>query len=283
MGGRRCAAGLERRTTPLPWRLLGALAGLALAASGCDDDSGVETDGGPTERLVTTAWLQEHLADEDLVVVDARATNAYLEEHIPGAVSASFDEASASSRGVYTSYGGGVDLFVDVDNPIPFQDDPERVAQAVAGMGITPDSTVVVYDAGVDFGAARFFWTLHYYGFDDVRVLDGGLRKWTADGYETSTEIPQVAPGSFEPRVRDPDLSATTDYVLGNLTNPDVKVITSLGPEWHYGISLPYSETGHIPYAIQIPMSYLFRADGTWTSTSTQTLPLRSCAPCERV
>jgi rhodanese-related sulfurtransferase len=93
----------------LLWLLVVAL------AAGC-----AENPDGPTaeSRLVSVDWLEDNLDEENLIVVDARPTHEYLAGHIPGAISASFPEEDATSNGVYVSYGGGLDLWVDNDNPI---------------------------------------------------------------------------------------------------------------------------------------------------------------------
>ena len=238
----------------------------ALAVMSCDEAATVSQT--PANRLVTTAWLAEHLADEDLVVVDARPTAQYLAAHVPGAVSASFSEADATSRGRTVSYGGGVDLFLAYDHPrLPFQEGPTaQVEAALRAMGVRKASQVVVYDAGAHFHAARFLFACEYHGFDRVSVLDGGLGKWLADGRETSVEVPVMPPGDVALSGVRPELVATTDDVLLAQADPNAAVVTALSPDWHFGATLPYSVAGHIPAAKMVPMAYFFRDDGTWRS-----------------
>jgi len=235
----------------------------ALALSGCsDNDSAPEP---PSARVVTVAWLMEHLEDPEVVIVDTRPTHEYLAGHIPGAVSASFDEVSSTSRGVYVSYGGGIDLFLDRYRAIPFQDgDAGQIEDAVRALGIDRGSLVVAYDAGAHFHATRFAFTLDNHGFDRVLVLDGGLGKWQADGGALDTAVPTVEPGDFVAREPTGEMVATTDDVLRAQVDPNVKIVTALWPTWHYGKYLAYSKPGHIPGAIPIPMPYLFDSDGTF-------------------
>ena len=218
-------------------------------------------------RLVTTDWLAEHRADEALVIIDARPTSEYLSGHLPNAVSASFDESLATSNGRSVSYGGGFDLFADNKGPLVFQDGAtKKIETALRKLGVRADSKIVIYDAGAHFHAARFFFTLESRGFNNARVLDGGLKKWSAEGREKTTAIPKPPAGDVvlsEPRAA---LIASTDDVLHALADPSSHVITSLTPEWHYGVDLAYSRPGHIPHAKLVPMLYFFNPNGTWRS-----------------
>lgn len=157
------------------------------------------------DPLATTDWLEEHLGDPDLRVVDIRgyvkktdlgdgrqraeylaARDEYDEAHIPGAV--------------YVDWTGDI---TDPDDPVPAQvAPPERFADLMSRLGIGDGAHVVVYDhAGGQF-ATRLWWALTYYGHDRVSVLDGGWKKWTAEGRPTTTEIPEPEPATFIPKPR---------------------------------------------------------------------------------
>jgi thiosulfate/3-mercaptopyruvate sulfurtransferase len=159
----------------------------------------------PEDPLVTTDWLAEHLRDPDLRVVDIRgyvkrtslgegrqraeylgARVEYDEAHIPGAV--------------YVDWTRDI---TDPGDPVPVQvAPPERFAQLMGSLGIGDDARVVVYDhAGGQF-ATRLWWALTYYGHDRVYVLDGGWRKWTAEGRPTTSAVPELEPAAFTPRPR---------------------------------------------------------------------------------
>ncbi|NLX13091.1 MAG: hypothetical protein GXY44_05465 [Phycisphaerales bacterium] len=231
----------------------------------------VEIEG---NRLVETDWLQARLGTAKLVIIDARRTDEYIAKHIPGAVSASFSEEEATSRGLNVSYGCGLDFFVDANNPIPFQDGPlEQIQAAVRGFGINQDDTVVVYDAGGNFHAGRFWLTLVQHGFTNIYLLNGGIGKWEADGYATTQDIPTVTPGNFT--VSGPDLSpiADTDDVLVGLQDPDTVVVTCLGADWYYGGTMNYTTPGNIPGSLLLPFEYFFNGDRTW-KTPEQMQPL---------
>jgi thiosulfate/3-mercaptopyruvate sulfurtransferase len=157
------------------------------------------------DPLVTTDWLAEHLRDPDLRVVDIRgyvkktpsgegrqraeylgAREEYDEAHVPGAV--------------YVDWTRDI---TDPDDSVPVQvASPERFAKVMASLGIGDDTRVVVYDHTGGQFATRLWWALTYYGHDQVYVLDGGWRKWTAEGRPTTREGSIRASAAFTPRPR---------------------------------------------------------------------------------
>src|SRR5215216_338403 len=157
------------------------------------------------DTLVSTDWLAGHLDDPDLRVVDIRgyvkkrdlgggrqeaeylgAREEYDEAHVPGAV--------------YVDWTRDI---TDPEVPVPVQiAPPRRFAELMSSLGIGDDTHVVVYDhAGGQF-ATRLWWALTYYGHDRVSVLDGGWRKWTAEGRPTTSAVPGTVPAAFTPRPR---------------------------------------------------------------------------------
>jgi thiosulfate/3-mercaptopyruvate sulfurtransferase len=157
------------------------------------------------DPLVTTSWLAEHLDDPATRVVDIRgyvrktplgagrqraeylgASEEYDEAHIPGAV--------------YVDWMRGI---TDPDDPVPVQiAPPGRFARLMGSLGIGDDARVVVYDhAGGQF-ATRLWWALTYYGHEGAYVLDGGWKKWVAEGRPTTSEVPEPEPAAFTPRPR---------------------------------------------------------------------------------
>ncbi len=251
------------KRAPLALFLPLLFAGLSACA-----DAGTSEMPPPLENpLISVDELDSRMGEPRLVVIDARPTAEFLGGHIPGAISASFSEEQSTSNGEPVSYGGGIDFFVDNERSIPFQDGGRaQIEAAVRAFGINNDSQVVVYDAGSHFHAPRFAYTLEKHGFRNLRVLNGGLRAWTDAGGQTVTEIKTVQPGNFTARPADSRLIATTDDVLAAAGDPHTTVVSSLGPDWHFGQYLAYSQPGHIPHAISVPMTYFFGADGMWRS-----------------
>ena len=144
------------------------------------------------ELLADPTWLQDHLTDPNVVVIDLDAEAGYLRGHVPGALFLD----NNYERNPET---GWVDTFP-----------PDRFAATCQSLGIGDDTLVVAYDNNMSLHAARFWWTLAYYGHRNVRVLDGGWRRWVAEGGPIAFDRSAPTPGVvFTPRV-DPSLVA--DY-----------------------------------------------------------------------
>src|SRR6476646_6312938 len=149
-----------------------------------------------TDPLVSTEWLAVHLNDPGVRVIDASfkmpgvlplPKDDYLAAHIPGAVF--FD----------------VDAVSDHSNPLPHMfPSAEQFGRDVGGLGICNDDTVVIGDAGGWVAGPRVWWMFLSYGHDKVRVLDGGLKKWRAEGRPVQcgavTPVPATFRASFDPR-----------------------------------------------------------------------------------
>ncbi len=136
------------------------------------------------EYLADPAWLTAHRDDANLVVVDLDAEAAYLRGHIPGAVFLDNNYERNPETG-----------WVDT---MP----PARFAAVCQELGIDDSTLVVAYDNSMSLHAARFWWTLIYYGHRSVKVLDGCWRRWVAEGGPIAFDR-TAAPGSgaFTPRV----------------------------------------------------------------------------------
>src|SRR3954452_21018755 len=119
--------------------------------------------------LAETSWLADHLNDALLRLIDTRSAELYAAGHIPGAVNL------AAAGNIPRDANGDMGT-------------PEAFSALAQPLGVSADSTVVVYDApGAQMGMMA--WALQYYGHERVQVLDGGFAKWTAEGRETSTEV----------------------------------------------------------------------------------------------
>ena len=182
------------------------------------------------EPLVSTAWVAEHLSDHDLRILDATVnvdvTTGAVESgrarreagHVPGATFA--------------------DLLVELSDPnavLPFaMPSAERFAAAMERLGVGDGSRVVVYDARESMWAARVWWMLTRFGFDDAAVLDGGWTAWVQEGRPVSTSPPDVRTASFTPRPR-PGLLVGKEHVLAALTKTIRASSTALQPPRVHG------------------------------------------------
>lgn len=222
------------------YRLLLAVAGCLLLAQPLMAAEGINGN------LVNVNWLETHLKDTDVLVLDASPSQIYAAKHIPGAVSIDF-----------LTYGFPEMPVADME-------------QRYQSWGISPGKKIVLYDQGGTFFATRLFFSLYYHGFPakNLFVLDGGLSKWQEQGLPV-TKDPTPAPpkGSFtikkineDVRVRLPEfLSASGDPVNNVL-------LEALGADWHFGEVLAFNRAGHVPNAILLPSADFYNPDKTFKS-----------------
>ena len=209
------------------------------------------------EPLVTTEWLAKELGAPDLRVLDGTWHMPQLERdpraefaqaHIPGA--AFFD----------------IDAIADHATSLPHMlPDAATFARAVGALGVGSGDRVVIYDVRGVISAARVWWTFRAFGHDAVAVLDGGLRKWRAEGrpVESGTPAPAARPFKATPR---PELVRDLDAMRANLASRAAQVLDARSagrfagtePEPRAGL-----RGGHIPGSLSLPYDSLYRADGT--------------------
>jgi thiosulfate/3-mercaptopyruvate sulfurtransferase len=219
------------------------------------------------EPLVTTGWLQDHLDDRDLRVVDIRG---YVKTRpvAPGVEEATYLGAIDEYRSAHIPGAVFVDWtrdIVDPDDPVPAQvAPPDLFAQAMAERGIGDATHVIAVDhAGGQF-ATRLWWALTYYGHDAVSVLDGGWSRWVEEDRPVASGLETVAPSAFHPRP-DAAMRATVEEVLAQLGRPDLQLIDARDPGQYTGARRRGPRGGHIPGAINLPRELFFdeaRGDG---------------------
>jgi thiosulfate/3-mercaptopyruvate sulfurtransferase len=191
--------------------------------------------GGGRELLVDSEWLADRLDRRNIIVVDTgRSADDYRAGHIPGAV-------YVDRVAYYDRVGDIPGLFPGV----------EQVVDALEEAGISNRSRVVVYDSGNALWATRLFWTLEYLGHNRVAVLDGGFAKWDAEDLPQETRISRRERGTFRPDVRE-ELIASGDYVLENVSNPDVLVLDARSEGEFTGSDVRAERGGHIPNAVNV-------------------------------
>lgn len=205
--------------------------------------------------MISTQALADRLGALDLRIIDASwwldgrdARADFKNERLPGAV---FFDLEAIS---------------DHDSPYPHMlPTPQAFAEAVGEMGVSEADDIVVYDAQGLFSAARVWWTLRTMGVSRVRVMDGGLPKWRAEG--RPLEQGAVAGGkvsAFHPAF---DAGALVDLnQVRQALGGEVQVVDARGaprfrgeaPEPRAGL-----RSGHMPRALNLPFGQLLNADGT--------------------
>jgi thiosulfate/3-mercaptopyruvate sulfurtransferase len=201
------------------------------------------------ELLASTDWLAENLGRSELRVVDVRwrpdgnGRQAYAAGHIPGATYLDWarDLVSEEDQGT---------LFLLAP--------PDQVADAMARAGVGDGHTVVLYDDSVSAFAARVWWSLRAYGFEAVRILDGGLPAWADERRDLSSATAPPPPASFRPRGQ-LRMRLTTADVRGLLGAPDVQLLDARSPSEYAGLEGNARLLGHIPGAINVPVAGMHR------------------------
>lgn len=201
------------------------------------------------ESLVDAEWLERHLRDDDLCVVDASwhlpntgrdAGPEYLAAHIPGAVF--FD----------------IDRVADTDSQLPHMlPDAGHFAREVGRLGIDNDTRVIVYDSAGLFSAARVWWMFRAFGHARVAILDGGLPAWQRQGLPLEAGQVERPPAEFTARP-EPDAVWTRADVQRSLDTGSAAMIDARPPGRFAGIDpepRPGLPSGHIPGSRNIPFN----------------------------
>ena len=143
------------------------------------------------EVLVETSWVEEHLDDDSIRIVEVDENPAlYAESHIPGAI--------------------GFDWKLDLQDQLRRDFlGPEAFGELFGSRGISDDHTVVLYGDRNNWFAAYTYWYLKYYGHDKVLLVNGPREKWIAEGRPTSTDVPSYAAGEFNAKPGDAAIRAT--------------------------------------------------------------------------
>jgi thiosulfate/3-mercaptopyruvate sulfurtransferase len=206
------------------------------------------------DPLVSTDWLAAHIDDPKVKVIDASfklpgvlplPVDDYLAAHIPGAVF--FD----------------VDAISDHNNPRPHMfPDAAQFARDIGALGISTGDTVVAYDSGGWVAAPRAWWMFLSFGYPNIKVVDGGLKKWTQEGRPTESGKVTPKPGQFTAKF-DPSYIRSQAQVLANIETRAEQLIDARPRGRFEGTApepRPDSRSGHIPGSRNVPYAELFDA-----------------------
>jgi len=198
--------------------------------------------------LVETEWLEEHLGDDNLRIVDATVQvklwpfprvvsgrHNFRRRHIPGAAFADLLKIS------------------DPDAPRRTFTFPkaERFAKFMSEIGIGKGVRVVIYDERENMWAARLWWMLRAFGFENASILNGGWAAWRSEGRPISSKSHTYPNTEFIPRQR-PELIAGKNEVLNAIDHYDTCIVSALGRRQHRGERNEYGRRGHIPGAMNV-------------------------------
>lgn len=192
------------------------------------------------DLLVETDWLAERLDDPNIRIVDCDPMDVYQRAHIKNAVGIPVHH-----------YIKQVEYDSDV-RKYPLIAPPDRMKEVMESMGIGDDNLVVAYDSNGSLWAARFWWALNYYGHTNVKVLNGGWRKWYAEGQATTDDSPTRAAATFTPKA-DEKLLCTVDYGVANVNNSDVLFLdVRSNGEWEGTNARGNKRVGRVPNSVHL-------------------------------
>ncbi len=205
------------------------------------------------EALVTTQWVADHAGDSQVRIVEVDVdTKAYSEGHVPGAI----------------AWAWNTQLCDTVRRDILSK---EQFEELMSGSGVSPNTTLVIYGDNNNWFAAWALWQAKIYGHKDVRLMNGGRKKWLAEGRELSTEVPRVKPAGYHAKDADVSLRAFLPQVQQASAQRSAAMVDVRSPQEFTGEILAppgLPETcqrgGHVPGARNIPWGKACNDDGTF-------------------
>jgi len=204
--------------------------------------------------LVTADWVEEHLDDPNVVLIEVdEDTTAYDKGHLKGALR--------------------LDWTTDLQDQVRRDAvNREQFAALLSERGVSNEDTVVLYGGNNNWFAAYAYWYFKLYGHEDVRLLDGGRKKWELDSRELTEDVPTRERMTYTALEQDTSIRAFRDEVveaigaknLIDVRSPDEYAGRLLAPA-----HLPQEQAqraGHIPTAGNVPWSKAANDDGTFKS-----------------
>ncbi|AWB72390.1 sulfurtransferase [Vibrio cholerae] len=204
-----------------------------------------------TSPLVTAQWLQQHLHDPNLVILDSS-----IEFQIPTESEKDWvNKIPNSQRFDYDK------VFCDPDSPLPhMMPSEERFNTLARKLGINQDSFIVVYDNSGTFASPRAWWMFKAMGHHKVYILNGGLTEWKAQGYNVTQNYREpTAKGNFDGKLN-PQAFVDASYVHKQIANPHSQTIDARGLARFFGEvpePRPGVRCGHIPGSSCLPFAEL--------------------------
>jgi len=204
--------------------------------------------------LVTADWAEKNLGTEGIVFLEVdEDTTAYDGGHIDGAVKVNWTK--------------------ELQDPVRRDIvDKEQFEKLLSAKGVGTDDTVVLYGGNNNWFAAYAYWQFKLYGHADVKLLDGGRKKWELDGRTLTTDVAERTPTTYTAKDADNSIRAFRDEVVAAINTKNLVDVRS--PDEFSGkilapAHLPQEQSqrpGHIPSAINIPWSKAANEDGTFKS-----------------
>jgi thiosulfate/3-mercaptopyruvate sulfurtransferase len=196
------------------------------------------------ELIASPEWLAENRSRSDVRVLDVRwrpdgtAGAVYAAGHIPEAVHLDWRES------VVESPEGSHALLLAA---------PGTMAEAMGRAGVGDGTSAVLYDDTLSYVAARVWWSLRAYGYQSVRILEGGYAAWVEAGHRTQSGVTEARATAFTPRAAVHERLTTSD-VRALLGVPGVQLVDARGPAEFSGFEGNVRRLGHIPGAVNLPV-----------------------------
>jgi thiosulfate/3-mercaptopyruvate sulfurtransferase len=205
-----------------------------------------------SDVLVDADWVEAHLNDPGIVLVEVdEDTSAYDKNHIPGAVR--------------------IDWRQDLQDPVRRDFvNKEQFEELLSAKGIGNDDTVILYGGNNNWFAAYAYWYFRYYGHTNVKLLDGGRKKWELDSRALTADVPSRPRTAYTASEPDNEIRAFRDEVVAAIGQKNIIDVRS--PDEFSGkllapAHLPQEQSqraGHVPTAKNIPWSKAANDDGTF-------------------
>jgi thiosulfate/3-mercaptopyruvate sulfurtransferase len=204
--------------------------------------------------LVDADWVEAHLSDPNIVLVEVdEDVSAYDKGHIKGAVK--------------------IDWKKDLQDPVRRDFvDKAGFEKLLSSRGISNDDTVILYGGNNNWFASYAYWYFKLYGHDNVKLLDGGRKKWELDSRELVTDVPSRPATNYQAKDVDSSIRAFRDdaiNAIGKLNLVDVRSPDEFSGKLLAPAHLPQEQSqraGHIPTAKNVPWSKAANDDGTFKS-----------------
>jgi thiosulfate/3-mercaptopyruvate sulfurtransferase len=221
------------------------------------------------EVLVDCDWVEQHKNDPNVRLLEVDVdTTAYEQGHVENAIAWNWNTQLQDQ------------LRRDVAAPEFFE-------KLCGESGIGNDTTVILYGDNNNWFAAWAFWQFKLHGHKDVRLMNGGRKKWIEDGRPLTTDVPQVQPTTYRAQPADPSIRALREQVMATLGQDTHNLVDVRSPDEYTGkvIAPPgLNETaqrgGHIPGARNIPWAMAANPDGTFKSAE-ELRQLYTAAGCD--
>jgi thiosulfate/3-mercaptopyruvate sulfurtransferase len=206
------------------------------------------------ELLASADWLAEHIGRPEVRVLDVRwrpdgtGRAAWQVGHVPGAAHVDWTTELCER---------------DESTDALLLAGPDKVATALARAGVGDGTTAVVYDDTLGLYASRVWWSMRVYGFESVRILDGGYPAWAESSADRMIARAEVVPpqATFTPRAQ-PRMRLTTTDIRALLGSPDIVLLDARAPAEFRGLEGNTRRLGHIPGATNVPIAAMTKPGG---------------------